>query len=85
MCQICGDSSDESDAENIETVDEMQPLPWDARDWMMHPSVEVGGASGHVREEQYDVLIGWRTAYLIQYDDGEMEHMSYEEVVELSQ
>ena len=44
VCQICGDSSDESDAENIETDDEMQPLLWDARDWMKHASVEVGGA-----------------------------------------
>ena len=49
--------------------DEMQPLPWDARDWMRHASVEGGGASGCARERQYDVLMD-EIAYLIQYDDG---------------
>ena len=41
VCRICADSSDESDAENIDPDDEMQPLPWDARDWMKGARVEV--------------------------------------------
>ena len=58
VCRIYGESSDESDAENIDTGDEIQPLLWDARDWMKGARVEVCEVSGYVREKHHDVLMG---------------------------